>query len=110
MSKTNDAQQRKQTIVEELNKETAKMPWSQMQKFFASGSAIYVSAEFDLLDIASDLVMDNKVRIQSLIDQSKMHNVSDAQASAWIATDAELWTVVLAPYVLVQPIRTIGDH
>jgi hypothetical protein len=81
------------------------MPWSQMQKFFASGSAIFVSADYDLLDVAADLVLDDKDRIQLLIEQAKMHNVTDEQANDWLARDAELWAVVLAPYVLVQPLK-----
>lgn len=104
MSQINTSQERKKTITAELNGETAKMPWSEMQKFFASGSAIYVSPEFDLLDIASDLVMDNKPRIEALMADNKLHNVSDEQCIAWLGDDRDVWAVVLAPIVLVQPV------
>ena len=95
---------RKQTIITELNQETSKMPWTEMQKFFASGSTIYVSPEFDLLDIASDLVMDNKAHIESLMSENKVHNVTDEQATTWLSEEISVWVVVLAPYVLVQPL------
>ena len=34
-----------------LNLETARMAWSELQRFFASGAAIYVSADLDLIQI-----------------------------------------------------------
>lgn len=105
MSLENKSQERKKAIIADLNKETSKMPWSQMQKFFASGSTIYVSNEFDLLDIASDLVMDNNARIKALMDDAHIHNVNDEQAAHWLSQDTNMWVVVLEPYVLVQPVQ-----
>ena len=96
---------RKQTIIAELNQETSKIAWSEMQKFFASGSTIFVANGLDLLDVASDLVMDNKSRIEALMQENEMHNVTDEQATRWLAEDSFVWAVVLAPYVLVQPVE-----
>ncbi|MFT7496884.1 MAG: hypothetical protein ACI9V8_001784, partial [Urechidicola sp.] len=35
-----------------LVSETAKMSWSDLQRFFANGSTLYVSPELDLIDVA----------------------------------------------------------
>ncbi len=105
MSETISTEERKKTIIAELNQETSKMPWSEMQKFFASGVTIYVSEEFDLLDVASDLVMDNKSRIEGLMADQKMYSVNDEQATRWLSEDIRVWAVVLAPYILVQPVK-----
>ena len=35
-----------------LVSETAKMPWTDLQRFFANGSTLYVSPELDLIDVA----------------------------------------------------------
>ena len=96
--------QKKQQIITELNQETSKIAWSEMQKFFASGSTIFVTNDLDLLDVASDLVLDNSSSINTLMQDNKMHPVTDAQATVWLAENQWVWAVVLAPYVLVQPI------
>lgn len=97
-----ESKPKKQQIIAELNQETSKIAWSEMQKFFASGSCIYVDSSQDLLDVASELVLDNKPFIESLMSSQKMHPVSDEQATRWLSDDAMLWAVVLAPYVLIQ--------
>ncbi len=97
--------EKKKQIMAELNQETSKLPWSEMQKFFASGSTIFIDNSLDLLDVASDLVLDQQSRIQSLMDQEKMHNVTDEQATRWLSDDTTMWAVVLAPFVLVQPVK-----
>ncbi len=40
---------------EELNAETAKIYWKEVETFFANGTVIYVSSELDLIDVALDL-------------------------------------------------------
>ena len=36
-----------------------------------------------------------------------MGKVADQQAAAWLATDAEVWAVVVSPWVLVQEIMEV---
>jgi len=100
-----DKSAKKKQIIAELNQETSKIAWSEMQKFFASGSTIFVDESLDLLDVASSLVMDEKSRIEQLMNDKLMHNVTDEQATRWLAVDQMMWAVVLAPYVLVQTVK-----
>lgn len=88
-----------------LNLETAQMAWSDMQRYFASGVALYVAPELDLVEVGLQMSEDNAVKIQQWMDAAQFGKVSDEQAAAWIAVDAFLWTVVVSPWVLVQPIR-----
>ncbi|WIO73091.1 DUF2288 domain-containing protein [Porticoccaceae bacterium LTM1] len=85
-----------------LNLETAKAPWSDLQRFFASGSVIAVSAELDLTDVALQISMDNSSLIQQWMESGRVGQVSDEQALNWFEGNAHLWTCVVKPWVLVQ--------
>lgn len=88
-----------------LNLETAQMAWSDMQRYFASGVALYVSPELDLIEAAFQMSEDNVGQIKLWMAEGKFGKVSDEQAAEWVAADAVLWTVVVSPWVLVQPTK-----
>ncbi|WP_348674507.1 DUF2288 domain-containing protein [uncultured Abyssibacter sp.] len=88
----------------ELATQTAKMPWSDLQRFFATGQAFAVAAGIDLVDVAARIAIDDKAAVEALITEQHFGPVSDAQALEWIEQDASVWTVVVKPWVLVQAI------
>lgn len=87
-----------------LNLETAPMPWREMQRYFASGAALYVSPELDLIETAYQMSLDNAALIQQWMASGQFGKVTDAQAKIWWDADTMLWAVVVSPWVLVQPI------
>ncbi len=88
-----------------LNLETAQMAWRDMQRYFASGIALYVAPELDLVEVGFQISIDNVGRIQTWMQAGQFGKVSDAQAAEWVDGDALLWTVVVSPWVLVQPLK-----
>ncbi len=90
---------------EELNAETAKISWKEVETFFANGAVIYVSSELDLIDVALDICLDNKLKVQQWMSDNLVNKVSDQQALEWLSGDTVLWSVVVKPWVLVQPIK-----
>lgn len=86
-----------------LNLETAQMAWREMQRYFASGAALFVSPELDLVEVAFQMSQDNAAQIQQWMATGRFGKVSDAQAAAWYEADLMLWAVVVSPWVLVQP-------
>jgi hypothetical protein len=86
-----------------INRETARLPWSELQRHFAQGTVIYVSEALDLVDVAVRISHDDKESIARWMADGKLAKVSDAQAQAWTEADASLWTSVVSPFVLVQP-------
>ncbi len=88
-----------------LNLETAQMAWRDMQRYFASGVALYVSPELDLVDAAWQMSEDNITQIREWMDSGQFGKVSDGQAAQWFNSDARLWAVVVSPWVLVQPVN-----
>jgi len=87
-----------------LNLETAQMPWREMQRYFASGAAIFVSAELDLVEVGYQMSLDNSGQIQQWMAAGQFGKVSDEQAGLWWEANAQHWVVVVSPWVLVQPV------
>ena len=90
--------------------ETAKIPFSELQRWCASGMAIYVAPDLDLVETAYQLSRGNASQLAQWLDSGAVDRVSDAQAADWIATDALVWAVVVKPWVLVQPVQPEATH
>jgi hypothetical protein len=86
----------------QLNAETAPMPWTELQRFFAAGMVVTVSDALDLIDVAAAIASDDKHSVTQWMERGLLGKASDAQAGAWLAADAILWTVVVKPWILVQ--------
>jgi hypothetical protein len=84
--------------------ETARMRWRELQRFFAAGKVIAVDPSLDLTQVAAELAKDNKAQFQAWLEQDTVAGVSDDEALRWYADDSDVWTVVVAPWVLVQPV------
>lgn len=85
-----------------VNLETSRIAWRELQRFFASGAAIYVSNELDLVEVAFQVSEDNAAQVAAWMEAGVVARVADAQAQEWYDTDADMWAVVISPYVLVQ--------
>jgi hypothetical protein len=88
-----------------VNLETAKMPWREMQRYFAGGVALYVSSELDLVEAAFKMSESNATLVRQWMEEGKFGKVSDEQARIWFESDAMLWAVVVSPWVLVQTVQ-----
>ena len=85
-----------------LNLETSRIAWQELQRFFASGAAIFVGEGLDLVDVAIQISKDNQTQVLQWMEAGQVARVTDAQALAWFESEAEVWAVVVRPYVLVQ--------
>jgi hypothetical protein len=88
-----------------VNLETAQMNWREMQRYFASGAALYVAPDLDLVETAYQMSVDNTAQIQQWMAAEQFGKVTDDQALSWWDADAQLWAVVVSPWVLVQPVK-----
>lgn len=85
-----------------LNGETARIDWNELQPFFARGMVIKVSAALDLVEVAAHMAIDDKTAIAAWLEKEQVGKVSDEVAQEWHERNPSLWTVVVAPWVLVQ--------
>ena len=88
-----------------LNLETERIAWRELQVYFASGATLYVHEGLDLVDVAMQISKDNKAQVAQWMGAGQIARVSDAQALAWYEADADVWAVVVRPYVLVQSVE-----
>ncbi len=86
----------------ELNEQTAQMRWTELERFFASGTVISIAPELDLIDVGARIAADDKQSVQRWMDAGLLHKTSDDQATDWAKNDALLWVVVVKPWILVQ--------
>ncbi|SNB58882.1 hypothetical protein SAMN04487880_3219 [Marinobacter sp. es.042] len=85
-----------------LNLETSRIRWHELQTYFARGQVVRVSPDLDLLDVAAELAADNKQRFAQWMEEGRVGEVAPDTAQDWYDRNAELWAVVIAPWVLVQ--------
>ena len=86
----------------EINAQTARIGWEELERHFARGSVIWVAPELDLVEVAAMLVLDRADGIESLMTSGELARATDEHARDWSDRDPELWAVVVAPWVLVQ--------
>jgi hypothetical protein len=90
-----------------LNHETARMHWEELQRFFAAGLVVVVDNTLDLIEVAVAFTNDDRPAVEAWMGQQKVAKASDADAAAWLAQSAQLWTVVVRPWILVQKEKPI---
>jgi hypothetical protein len=85
-----------------LNQETAPLAWQELQRFFAQGRVLWVREGLDLIAVAAAVAQDDAPHIAALMTSGKLLPVPNQQARHWLATEAQVWTVVVKPWILVQ--------
>ena len=90
----------------EINEQTAQLPWTELQRFFANGSVVAVAPELDLIDVGARFAADDKASVEAWLRAGLVCKASDQQASDWHDRNAMLWTVVVKPWILVQQRQT----
>ena len=94
---------------ETLNQQTGKLGWKELERHFARGVLIRVAGELDLVEVAFNVVRDNKQQIETWLGDDLLANASEANALEWGKQDIQFWAVVAAPWVLVQEINNNPD-
>lgn len=89
-------------LLAKLNLETSLINWHDLQTYYARGHVVRVAPDLDLLDVAAELAADNKERFEQWMNEERIGDVPPDMARAWYDRNAELWAVVVAPWVLVQ--------
>ena len=85
-----------------LNLETAKISWIELQRFFARGVVVIVDQDQDLVEVAASCADNDSQSVQQLLENGHMRPAETEDARTWNENNAELWAVVVAPWVLVQ--------
>jgi hypothetical protein len=85
-----------------INSETARIPWKELQRYFAGGYTLVVDETLDLVEVAYQMQLDNAAQIERWMLNQQIRQVSNEEARDWYNNDLELWACVIKPWVLVQ--------
>ncbi len=88
-----------------LEGESGRIHWVELQTHFARGVVYSVDSEINLIDVASSFIRDDKVEVSGWLSQQKLNKVSDEQARTWLETNPIFDAIVIAPWVLIQPVK-----
>jgi len=91
-------------LVARLNAETAKIRWHELQKHYAAGNLLGASENADLIKIAVAFNQDDTKQVQNWLACGSLYEVGDDQARQWFENNAELWAVVIPPFVVVHEV------
>lgn len=91
-------------VRQKLNFETGRINWAELQRHFARGIVVVVSGELDLIEVAVKLHEDDKHQFETWVNNKQIWRARDDDARQWQAANTEFWSVVVAPWVLVQAI------
>lgn len=94
-----------QELLAKLNRETAKIAWSELQRFYAQGAVLELAPALDLVAVAAAMANDDTAVVSPLLESAQLKRVETESAQCWTEQDASLWAVVVAPWVLVQTHR-----
>ena len=96
-------------LQQQLNNETGKIGWQELQRHFARGVVIRVSGQLDLVDVATCVAQDDRDKVELWMQQGLVARAGTEDALEWQQHQAEFWAVVIAPWVLVQErVRTVN--
>ena len=89
---------------QKLNLETGQLSWSELQRHFARGVVVVVDQQLDLIEVAAAFAEDDKCRIEKWIQPGQPARAHDEHALIWAKQEPDFWSVVVAPWVIVQEI------
>jgi len=82
--------------------QTAPISWAQIEPFFARGQVIHVGSRLDLVEVAVAVAEDDKSRVADWMASGDFGLLPTDIARHWSSDAADLWGVVVTPWVLIQ--------
>jgi len=82
--------------------ETAKIKWKELERFYAQGKLILVDESLNLVDAGYAISLDDATKIIEWMEEGLLLKQFDDQVREWHKSNAEVWSVVIHPWVLVQ--------
>ena len=92
-------------LLQKLATETGEITWPELQRHFARGVLIRVSAPLDLLEAAAAVANNDTTHVSDWMEQGVLMRATDTHASTWSESSTRFLAVVVAPWVLVQELK-----
>lgn len=92
-------------LMVKLNRETSRIHWTELQRFYAQGAVLVVAPELDLVATAAAVANDDAAAISAWMETAQLQKATEEFAVNCLADNCEVWAVVVAPWILVQKDR-----
>jgi hypothetical protein len=89
-------------LYQKLLGETAKIGWTELERFFARGMLLRVARDLDLVSVAEAIASDDTTQVTQWLSAGLVERVQAETAADFAARDPDLWAVVVSPWVCVQ--------
>ncbi len=96
-------------LKQELNNQTGKLTWPELERYFARGVVLTVKEGVDLVDVAICFVEYDAEAVERWKSADKLSQATIEDAQRWVASDPLFWGIVVAPWVLVQEISATQE-
>jgi len=90
------------TTKEKLNQETAILNWKELEVYFAQGKLLTVDPSCDLIEVASKISDNDAKQLEALINKNLIQFATPNWIKENCKDETQLWTVVIAPYIVCQ--------
>lgn len=91
-----------ETLQADLVGQTAKIDWSEIERFFAKGQILRVASSLDLVEVAMAVIRDRTEPVAAWQEAGDLAPLDTDTARRWAAGEVTLWAVVTPPWILVQ--------
>ncbi len=91
-----------ETLYAELVGQTARIEWTELERFFAKGQILKIAPTLDLVDVAMAMVRDRAESVGVWREAGEIDALDTDTARRWATGDTTLWAVVTPPWILVQ--------
>lgn len=95
---------------QQLNMETGKLSWKELQPHVARGVVIKVAPGLDLVEVATKFVRDEMHAVAVWLENGSVTRTTDDDLRQWSDTQPIFWAVVAAPWVLAQEIADLSSN
>ena len=85
-----------------LESESGYLNWQELEKHFARGAIRVVAKGSDLIETAIDIAQNNTDKISIALANNSIFEPSSNQAINWQQHNSNFFSVVVAPFVLIQ--------
>jgi|SRR5690606_10727337 len=90
---------------QKLLRETGKIEWKLLAPQFESGDLVIIDESLDLVMVAYCFAEDNKEQVAAWLEAGQIARITAEQAAPWDEENPLFWAVVVAPWVLIQPVK-----
>lgn len=90
---------------QKLLRETGKIEWKLLAPQLESGDLVMVENPLDLVMVAYCFAEDDKQQVAAWLEAGQVARITAEQAGHWNEENPLFWAVVVAPWVLVQPVK-----